>query len=351
MKTRSKTKPTPLRSRCGAAVVRVGVTDEMCHGDVRPLPGTGVAVWSPVWLSTVCQASAPDDPTVLIDDDGDVVVYAQHRVQCRVQTLVVVHDGGRTLPMAIGAGVVELVQWQRADLLQPEQAHGGSGSDERRHEVVTRLGEDARRGVVLRDAAVLAEDRDPVPELDRLLDVVGDEHDGLADLRLQLQELVLQPVADDRVDRPERFVHQHDRRVGRERAGDTDPLLLASGQLLGVARAVGLRFQADEVQQLVDACPDPLLVPAQSARDERDVGRDGQVGEEADLLDDIADVAAQLVGVDVGDVPAVEDDPAGRGLDQPVDHPHRRRLAASRRTHQHDDLALGDLQRELLDRR
>ena len=51
--------------------------------------------------------------------------------------------------------------------------------------------------------------------------------------RLQAQELVLQALAVDRVDRAERLVHEHQRRVGGERAGDADALALAAGELRG----------------------------------------------------------------------------------------------------------------------
>ena len=74
-------------------------------------------------------------------------------------------------------------------------------------------------------------DRDAVAHLDRLVDVVGDEHDRLADLALEAQELVLQALAVDRVDRAEGLVHQHQRRVDRERAGHADALALAAREL------------------------------------------------------------------------------------------------------------------------
>ena len=92
-----------------------------------------------------------------------------------------------------------------------------------------------------------------VAHLDRLVDVVGDEHDRLADLRLQAQELVLQPLAVDRVDRAERLVHQHQRRVGGERARDADALALAAGELRRVAVAHVGRASDDQLEQLVDA--------------------------------------------------------------------------------------------------
>ena len=90
--------------------------------------------------------------------------------------------------------------------------------------------------------------RDLVAELDRLVDVVGDEDDRLAQLALQAQELVLQLLAHDRVDGAERLVHQHHRRVGGERAGDADALLLPAGQLRRVALGE-VRSQADPLEQ------------------------------------------------------------------------------------------------------
>ena len=47
---------------------------------------------------------------------------------------------------------------------------------------------------------------------------------------VQAQELVLEPVASDRVDRAERLVHQHQRRVGGQRAGEADALALAAAR-------------------------------------------------------------------------------------------------------------------------
>ena len=77
----------------------------------------------------------------------------------------------------------------------------------------------------------------PVAHPDRLVDVVGDEDDGLAQPPQDAEELVLQPRAHDRVDRAERLVHQQHRRVGGQRAGDADALPLAAGELARVAVA------------------------------------------------------------------------------------------------------------------
>ena len=100
------------------------------------------------------------------------------------------------------------------------------------------MGEDRLRRVVLGEHAAFAEDRDAVAEHDRLVDVVRDEDDRLAQLALDPQELVLEPGARDRVDRAERLVHQHDGRVRRERASETDALALAARELGGEPLAI-----------------------------------------------------------------------------------------------------------------
>ena len=52
----------------------------------------------------------------------------------------------------------------------------------------------------------------------------------LRELGLEAQELVLKAVAGDRVDGAERLVHEHQRRVGGDRAGDADALALAAAR-------------------------------------------------------------------------------------------------------------------------
>ena len=89
----------------------------------------------------------------------------------------------------------------------------------------------------LDEPAARPEDRDPVAQAYRFVDVVGDEDDGLVHLRLESSEFVLQLGAHDGVDRAERLVHQEHRRVGGERAGHADALLLAAGELVRVALA------------------------------------------------------------------------------------------------------------------
>ena len=91
-----------------------------------------------------------------------------------------------------------------ADPHQREPLQRPVGADEVLDELVRRGHQDLGRGRVLLDPSVLLHDRDPVAHLDRLVDVVGDEEDRLADFGLQAEELVLQALAVDRVDRRRR---------------------------------------------------------------------------------------------------------------------------------------------------
>ncbi len=232
--------------------------------------------------------------------------------------------------------------------VQRKRLQRAVGADERGDEVVRRLLEDRARRVVLREAATPPQDGDPVADLDRLVDVVRDEDDGLPHLALQAQELVLQTCTHDRVDRAERLVHQHERRVARQRPREADALALAAGELRRVALRVG-RIETDEVEELQRARVDPGTRPAVQPRDGPDVRLDGHVREEADLLDDVADAAPQLHEVLLADALPVDADVAARQLDQPVDEPERRRLATARRPDEHADLTRGDGEREPVD--
>ena len=216
-------------------------------------------------------------------------------------------------------------------------------------ELVGRVVEQVLRRADLRQVASDTEDRDPVAELDRLVDVVGHEGDGLAELGLQAQELLLQPVAHDGVDGAERLVHQHHRRVRRQGPGHADALLLASRELCGVAVRHRL-VEAHPGEQLGGLLAGLLLVDPVEQGHRRDVVDDGAVREEAGRLDDVADAAPQQRRVLGRDVLAVDRDHARGRLDGAVDHPQAGGLAAAGGAHEHRDLTGGQLQRQVVDR-
>ena len=216
-------------------------------------------------------------------------------------------------------------------------------------EVVRGAHQQLRRRRVLCQHPALLHHGHPVAHLDRLVDVVGDEQDRLADLRLEPQELVLEALPVDRVDGAEGLVHQHQRRVRGERARHADPLPLAAGQLRGKAVA-HVRGQGDEVEHLLHAAGDARAVPPEQARHHADVVPDREVGEEADLLDHVPDATAQLGRRARADADTVDQDVAVAQLDHAVHEPQGGRLAAARRTDEHADLTGGHGQREVVER-
>ena len=72
------------------------------------------------------------------------------------------------------------------------------------------------------------------PSFSASSEVVGDEDHRLLHLLLEADHLVLHVAADQRVERAERLVEQHDLGVGGERAGQADALLHPAGQLVGI---------------------------------------------------------------------------------------------------------------------
>ncbi len=231
--------------------------------------------------------------------------------------------------------------------LETESAVAAVTPDEISHEVINGMGQQVCRVGQLGELAADPQNGNLVSKLDGLLDVMSDEHDGLAQIALQTQELVLQLFAHNRIHRAERFVHEHDRGVRGKGSRDAHTLLLATGELCRIPRREARR-QAHHLEQLKGPGFGLALVPSDQPRDGGDVRDDSAVGEEPRMLDDIADAAAQLGFVHLRRVLVVDPDPAAGGLDHPVDHPQRRRLATPGRPHEDGDLAGRSLERQLI---
>ncbi len=223
------------------------------------------------------------------------------------------------------------------------------GADESRHQLVGRVRQHELRVGVLQQRAAPTEHRDLVAELDRLVDVVGDEHDGFAEFALQPQDLGLQILAHHRVHRGERFVHQKDRRVGGQRPGHADALLLTARQLGRVAVSQ-LGVEPDAFHHLQRGLARASPGFAAQHRDGRHVVDHPKVWHQAGALDHVTDPQPQLDRIDLGDVLPVDRQRARRRVDHPVDHPHRRGLATAGRPDEHGQRPLRHLQRQVVDR-
>ena len=109
------------------------------------------------------------------------------------------------------------------------------------------------------------------------------EEDRRAQRPLNLLQLALQVGAHDRIEGPERLVHEQDVRAVGQRPGHAHALTLPTRQLSGVAIS-HLEIQAHQRQELERALAGGLLRGALQARDRRDIVGNASVGEEAALL-------------------------------------------------------------------
>src|SRR5713101_476389 len=106
--------------------------------------------------------------------------------------------------------------------------------------------------------------------------------------------------------------------------------------------------EADELEQLTDAPRALALVPAADLQAELDILRGAHVREERVRLEHHSHVA--LVGRDVRDVLAVDDDPSVVGPVEAGDEAERGRLAAAGRAEQREELALPQLDLDSVER-
>ena len=175
-----------------------------------------------------------------------------------------------------------------------------------------------------------------------------DEDDGLLQPRLKLQKLVLQLGADQRIERGERLVHEQDRRLGGEGAGQADALLHAARQLMRVFLRPGR--QIDEFELLADLLLALGLRHAGKFEAEADIFLHRAPRQQAELLEHHGDLVLAkpsqrrlVAGDDVDHLVAVLDhDAAARHEVQPVDGAQQRRFAGAGQAHQHGNLALVD---------
>src|SRR5450631_2349658 len=172
--------------------------------------------------------------------------------------------------------------------------HRGAAQDVQRIHMLDELGDvgvrrpeqDVLGGAHLHDASAL-QDGDGVAELQRLVEIVTDEDDRLLQFALQVEQLVLQLVANERVEGRERFVHQKDLGVGGEGAGKTDPLLHAARKFVRIL--VAPAGQADQRQLFVDAAAALRHRVAAQFETEADVLAHSPPRQQRELLEDHGD--------------------------------------------------------------
>ena len=191
-----------------------------------------------------------------------------------------------------------------------------------------------------RDSRPLGHDADPIRQQDRLGDVVGDEHDGLAGLVPDIDQLALHASAGLRIERAERLVHQHDLRIAGQHAGDLHPLLHAARQLARIL--VLLTVEMDEVKVFArDRMPPLRGHPVHPQAERHVVDRAQPVEQRIVALKHHGAVDARTL-----DRPASERQLPVGGLQEARHQVQHRGLSASARAEQTEEFALGEAYRK-----
>src|SRR6185437_14344390 len=156
-------------------------------------------------------------------------------------------------------------------------------------------------------------------------------------------QLLMHERARLRVERPERLVHQQDRRLDRQRARDGDALLHAARELR--RETVLEALEVDEVDQLLRALLAFGARPALLLQAVKDVLPHRLPRVEREILEDDAAVgpgAGNRTPGD-GDAPRLDRQEAAKEIEQ-------RALAAAARPEQRDELLLAHIERDAVER-
>ena len=217
-------------------------------------------------------------------------------------------------------------------------------ADEAGHEDVHRPGvELLGRPDLLEDAQ--AHDRDPVAHRHRLDLVVRDVDRRRDERPLQLQDLGPRRDPQRRVEVRERLVHQERGRLAHDRAAERDALALAAGELLRLA--LDQLRHVEDLGGLLHAPVDLGLRHLEVAQPEREVVVHGHVRVERVRLEHHRHVARGRR--EVVDDAVADHDRARRQVLEPGEHAQRGALAAARRADEDEELAVRDLEREVVD--
>ena len=183
-------------------------------------------------------------------------------------------------------------------------------------------------------------------DLVRLLLVVRHEDEGDACLALKPLQLDLHLLAQLVVQRRQGFVEQEQLGLGSERARQRHALLLAAGNLAGLASRE--LFHANQLEHVEHARGDLSLGTAEHLKAEADVLRHRHVRKQRVALEDGVD--RTLVGRQRRDVVAIEPDLAfGRKIEA-GDQPKQRCLAATGGAQKREELVLPDRNRDGVER-
>ena len=268
------------------------------------------------------------------DDDALAVVALQRRVASPTPRARAPRAGSRSArccsPLSVSDALVQVHRRR---------------PDERGDEHVGRLVVEVLRRVDLLQVAVL-EHGDPVAHRHRLDLVVGDVDRGDGEVALEAGDLGPHLDAQLGVEVGQRLVHQERRRLAHDRPAHRHPLALAAGELPGLA--VEVRLELEDRRRLAHPAVDLGPRDPGQLEGEADVVEHRHVGVQRVVLEHHRDVP--VLGLDVVDDPVADPQLAAGDRLQTGDHAQGGRLPAAGRSDEHEELAVGDVEAEVVDR-
>ena len=180
-----------------------------------------------------------------------------------------------------------------------------------------------------------------IGQFQRLVEIMGDEDDGLVQLGLEVDQQILHVGADQRIERRERLVHQHDVGIAGQRAGDSNPLLHPARKLVRILLLLPLEPHAVQpFARLLGV--GALALAGHSGRHAR-ILQHRSMRQQREFLEHHGHLVlaqlAQALLVIVEDVLAIHQHLARGRVDQPVEMPDQGRFPRPRQPHDHRGLA------------
>ena len=172
-------------------------------------------------------------------------------------------------------------------------------------------------------------------------------------LAVQAVENLHHLVAHLAVEVPGRLIGEEDAGAANDRAGDRDALLLAAREL--GREVTGSRDERPTRSSAASAAAGARDAPSADKQRQLDVVDHREIAQQVELLKDEADLAVAQPGqravAMAVDPRAVELDLARARLVEQADEIEQRALAAARRAHHRNKLALGDVEIDVVERR
>ena len=220
------------------------------------------------------------------------------------------------------------------------------GADEAGHEDVRRaIVQLGRSTDLLQDAEL--DDGDAVAHRQSLGLIVGHVQGGDTQLTLQGSDLSTGLHTELGVEVRQRLIHEEDLRLTHDGAAHGHTLTLTTGQSLRLT--IEVLGQVEDLGGLLDALADLVLRGAGDLQSEAHVVGDGHVRVQSVVLEHHGDVA--ILRLHGGDILATDEDAALVDLFQASEHAQGGGLTAARGADQHEELAVLDIQIQIIHRR